>query len=268
MYASNYLEEKVLNLMRGSSGESLIAPASLQLALFYSNPQESGGEGTEASYQGYVRQPITFGAPQVSASDATILTMSNDTVISFPEAAAAGQSVAYVAVFDNQNNMLLYSVLNPALTIQAGVTPVFRAGSLKWTWSGNLSTYYRTLIMNTIRGANASISAFNPWIGLYIGNPFSGGLEVSRSDYQRFAVTMGAPVQNETSGVARSVNIGDSDNVSVAAESNWGIITYFAMMDAQTNGNIFAAASLGTSYNMLAGSVAGFHPGDLEVTIN
>ena len=268
MYASNYLEEKILNLMRGSSGGNFVAPSSLSLALFYSNPTDTGTAGTEASYQGYVRQTITFGAPTVSTSDSSILTMSNDTVITFPEAVSAGQNVTHVAVYDQSNNMLLYSVLGTPLAIQAGISPIFRVDSLKWTWSGNFSVYYRSLIMNTIRGANASISAFNPWIGLFIGNPYTSGTEVNKSDYQRFSVTMGAPTQNETSGVCKSVNVGDSDNVSVAAETNWGNVSYFGIMDAQTNGNIFASTALGATYNMLVGSVAGFHPGDLEVTIN
>ena len=267
MYASNYLEETIINLMRGSAGSAFTAPAALYLAMFYRNPSDTGTAGTEASYSTYARQPIQFGAP-TAVSGSSSLYMQNANVITFPEAIASGSSVQYVGVFDSSTggNMLLYGPLTSSLAIQAGVSPVFRAGSLKWTWSGNLSSYYRMLIMNTLRGANPSISAFTPYIALYNGDPLTSGSELSGTDYARFPVNFSAAEQLD-SGYAQTRNAGTSDNVSPIAGSNWGTLTHIAICDAQTAGNIFGGISLGTSYSMLTGSVAGFAPGGLTFNI-
>ena len=268
MYASNYLEEAVINLMRGSAGAAFSAPAALYLALFYSNPSDTGSAGTEASYTTYARQAIQFGPPTAVSSGSSSLYMQNTNVITFPEATASGSSVQYVGVFDSSTggNMLLYGALTSSLAIQANVSPVFRAGSLKWTWSGNLSSYFRALIMNTIRGANPSISAFTPYIALYNGDPLGSGSELSGTDYARFPVIFSAAEQLD-SGYARTHNSGTEDNVSPIAGSNWGTLTHIAICDALSSGNIFGGISLGSSYSMLTGSVAGFAPGDLTFSI-
>ena len=268
MYASNYLEEIVINLMRGSAGSAFNAPAALYLALFYSNPSDTGIAGTEANYSTYSRQPIQFGPPTAGSAGNSSLYIQNSNVITFPEAIASGSSIQYVAVFDASSggNMLLYGALTSSLAIQSGVSPVFRAGSLRWTWSGNLSAYYRTLIMNTLRGANPSISAFTPYIALYNGDPLNTGTELSGIDYARFPVTFSAAEQLD-SGYAQTRNTGSSDDVSPIAGSNWGTLTHIAICDAIIAGNVFAGISLGTSYSMLTGSVAGFAPGDLTFSI-
>ena len=80
MYASNFYENLVLNLMRG---QSAAAPSNLYLALFLSNPGDTGSEGTEISYTGYARQPITFSSPAASGSG---LMVQNTAMISFAAA--------------------------------------------------------------------------------------------------------------------------------------------------------------------------------------
>ena len=57
MYASNYFENQVLNLMRNQPASGY---SQLYLALFLSNPGDTGTEGTEISYSAYARQPISF----------------------------------------------------------------------------------------------------------------------------------------------------------------------------------------------------------------
>ena len=69
MYASNYFENQVLNLMRNQPASGY---SQLYLALFLSNPGDTGTEGTEISYSAYARQPISFSAPAASGSGLTI----------------------------------------------------------------------------------------------------------------------------------------------------------------------------------------------------
>ena len=259
MYASNYFENAMLNLMRG---QSIAAPGTLYLALFLSNPGDSGTDGTEVSYTGYTRQAITFSAPTASGSG---LMMQNASLISFAEAQSSAGTVTHVGVFDSQTggNMYLYGPLDQGLVIQSGVSPVFRAGSVKWIWTGNLTTYYRTQIMNTLRGINCV--GFAPYVGLCNGDPSSSGSEFSGGDYARIAVTFSAPAQ-QISGAAMVQNVADA--ISGISTGTWGTLNYIVIYDAQTGGSPYAAISLGRSYSITLGTAVGFHTGDLQFSIN
>lgn len=259
MYATNYFEGLMLNLMRS---QSITAPSNRYLALFQSNPTDTGTAGTEIAYTGYARQPITFSAPAASGSG---LAMQNTELITFPEAPASAGTVTYVAVMDSLSggNMWLYGQLDQALTVQAGVSPVFRAGSVKWIWTGNLATYYRTKIMDVLRGT--SCSGFSPYVGLCNGDPTGAGNEFSGNNYTRIAVEMTAPAQ-QSSGTALSQNT--EDVLSGVATGNWGTLNTVAIFDAVSSGNAFAVINLGTSYNVTTGYAVGFHAGDLQFNIN
>lgn len=259
MYATNYFENLMLNLMRS---QSITAPSNIYLALFQSNPGDTGTEGTEISYSGYARQAITFSAPAASGSG---LMMQNSSLITFPEAPAASGTVTYVAVLDSLSggNMWLYGQLDQPLVIQAGVSPVFRAGNVKWIWSGNLSTYYRTAIMNTLRGTNCS--GFTPYVGLCNGDPTGSGNEFSGNNYARMPVTMTAPAQ-QTSGTALVQN---STTITTGiATGNWGTLNTIAIFDALTSGNAYAVIPLGSSFTIQTGYTAGFREGNLQFNVN
>lgn len=259
MYATNYMENQMLNLMRG---QSITAPANVYLALFLSNPGDTGTEGTEITYTNYSRQAVTFSAPAQSGSG---LMIQNSNQISFAEASSNVGTVTYVGVYDalSGGNLLLYGQLDTPLVVQAGVTPVFRTNSIKWIWSGNLTTYYRTAIMNTLRGT--SCSGFDPYIALCNGDPTGTGSEFVGDDYARFAVTMSAPAQ-QASGAAQSSNT--DDVLSNTSTGNWGQLTHIAIADAAANGNFFAVIALSAQFNMVTGSSAGFRTGNLKFNVN
>lgn len=260
MYASNYFETAMLNLMRS---QSITAPAKMYLALYLSNPGDDNTDGTEISYTGYARQEITFSVP---AAEGAGLSMQNTAMISFPESTTStGSNVTHVAVFDSLigGNMWLYGQLDTPLNVQAGVSPVFREGSVKWIWSGNFSTYYRTSVMNTLRGTNCS--GFTPYIGLCNGDPTGSGSEFSGNSYARIAVTMSAPAQ-QVNGTALSQNT--ADVISSVSTGNWGTLNTVAIYDASSDGNAYAVIPLGTSYSIPVGSSVGFHAGDLQMNVN
>ena len=259
MYASNYYEALMLNLMRG---QSITAPGTLYLGLFLSNPGDSGAEGTEITYTGYARQEITFSAPSVSGSG---LMVQNTAMISFAESTSSAGSVTYIGVFDSLTggNMYLYAPLDIALVVQSGVSPVFRAGSIKWIWTGNFSTYYRTAIMNVLRTTN--LSGFTPYVALCNGDPTASGAEFNGNSYARIAVTMGVPSQ-QASGTAMSQNT--TDVISAISTGSWGTLTHAAIYDASTGGNPFVVVNLGRSYNVPIGTAIGLHTGALQVNVN
>lgn len=265
MYASNYFENLMMSLLMGGTG--IPAPLNLYLALFASNPGESGSAGTEISYTGYERMPITFDRPAVSGSG---LAIENNTVITFTEAPASSGTVQYVGIFDQVNggNMWLYGPLTTPLNIQAGVSPVFQVGALKWTWSGNLSSYYRGAIMNVL-SERTSLPAFIPYIGLYNGDPLTSGQELSGSQYARMRLSMQESEIQPESGALRYENSNEITSPT-AGTGGWGTLTHIAILDAASGGNVFAGTALtnNASYSITYGSVVGFHPGDLTFSIN
>lgn len=260
MYASNYFEEKMLNLLRG---QNITAPSTLYLGLFLSNPSDTGSAGTEISYSGYARKAITFSAPAASGNN---LYMQNTAEIKFAESSTSAGTVQYVGVFDSLTggNMLLYGQLTSSLVVQNGVSPVFRAGSVKWTWSGNLSTYYRTAIMNTLRGT--SLNGFTPKIGLCEGDPTGSGAEFSGNNYSRISVTFSAP-SNPSGNVAATVQ--NSAQITSAVSSGaWGDLSHVAIYDAATGGHVFAVKQLGTTYTINANASIGFAAAAIKMSIN
>ena len=259
MYATNYFENQMLNLMRNTS---ITAPANVYLALFLSNPGDSGSEGTEISYTNYARQAVAFTAPAASGSGYMI---QNSAQISFAEATSNVGTVTYVGVYDalTGGNLLLYGQLDTPLVVQSGVTPVFRANSVKWIWSGNITSYYTAAIMNTLRGENCS--GFNPYIALCQGDPTAAGNEFSGDNYARFAVEFSAPVQ-QSNGADQVSN--NADVISNSSTGSWGQLTYIAIADAASNGNYFAVIALSSTFNMVTGSSAGFRAGNLKFNVN
>lgn len=258
MYATNYFEELMLNVARQQN----ISAVTPYLALFQSNPGDTGTSGTEVAYTGYARQAIIFSAPAVSGNG---LMIQNTSAITFPEAPASGNTASYVAVMDSLSggNMLLYGQLDQALNIQAGVSPVFRAGNVKWIWSGNLATYYRTAIMNVLRGT--ALSGFAPYVAFCNGDPTGSGNEFSGNNYARVSATFTAPSQ-QSSG---SALIQNSDTITTGvATGAWGTWNTVAIYDAATGGNAYAVIPLNNSYQIASGYTAGFAAGNLQFNIN
>ena len=126
MYATNYFEEQMLNLMHG---QNIPAPTKLYIELFQTNPGDTGTGGTPISYSGYARQEIVFTEP---TTDGNGLSISNTELISFPESPINAGTVQYIGIYNQQTggDLLLYAQLDTPLVVNANVSPVFRAGIL------------------------------------------------------------------------------------------------------------------------------------------
>lgn len=111
MSFSNYLENKVLGHVFG--GVSYTAPATLYVALFTSDPGETGS-GTEVSGGSYARQTVTFTVTGNLAS--------NTAAVEFPTATSSWGTITYAAVYDasTSGNLLAYGALTTSKTIASG----------------------------------------------------------------------------------------------------------------------------------------------------
>lgn len=259
MFASNFFEEKMLKLLRN---EAIAGQSNLYLGLFLSNPSDTGSAGTEINYSGYARQKITFGNPTASGSDMYI---QNSADITFPKSLTSAGTVTYVGVFNSASggDMYLYGELATPLVVQNGISPIFRAGGIKWTWSGNISAYYKNLIMRVLCGDNCP--GLTPYIALFNGDPTGSGNEFSGGNYARIPVTMNAPTQ-DSSGAAISVS---SAQISTGiASADWGNLSYIGIMNALTDGNAYAYVQLSSTYNITTNSSVTFDAGQIQFTID
>jgi hypothetical protein len=129
MAMTNYLEEKILNLILRAT--AFTAPEGVYAALFTAAPGEAGG-GTEVTGGSYARQPITFGVPSQGADAATC---ANSAEIAFPVATANWGTITHVALYDaaSSGNMLFFAALSTAKLIETGDQFKFPIGNLSVT---------------------------------------------------------------------------------------------------------------------------------------
>lgn len=234
--ATNYLEQKFLNTMRGTT---FTAPSKVYIGLYTSNPTDTGTHSSEVNYAGYSRQQITFSEP-IKASGETDISIRNSTEITFPELlpTATSVTISYIGISDNitraSGNMLIYGELEESLTITGEEEPVFLAGDIRFYPKGDLSEIYKKKFANTLRGI--SIAAFTPYLALFNGNPENGGTELggSGSNYSRKSATFNSIVTNGDKS-----QIENSSLITFNRANDWAnkTLTYRTIFDAITGGN-------------------------------
>lgn len=95
MYACDYLENGMLNALRGAA---FAAPSRCYLALFLNDPGESGTAGTEVSYTGYQRMAVEFSAPADANGGVGVQNLAD---ITFPTPPAAVGTITHIGVMDS-----------------------------------------------------------------------------------------------------------------------------------------------------------------------
>lgn len=118
---SDYLENKVLNLILRATAFS--PPATVYLALFTTATSDAS-PGTEVTGGSYARKAVTFTAPSTPG------VTDNSGAVSFSNMPAA--TVTYAALFDaaTAGNMLLHAPLTASKTVGAGDTLSFAVGDI------------------------------------------------------------------------------------------------------------------------------------------
>jgi len=227
MFLSNYMENGFLNTLRG---QAFAAPSQLFCGLFLSSPGKSGTAGTEISYVGYQRRPITFDIPVIELNRVTI---SNNAQLTFAQSPVSAGTVRFVGIFDaaTGGNMYLYGSLTEDLPIMPNESPVLLINEVLFFSIGDLSNEYKRRLFNVCRGT--SLPGFAPHLALFNGNPQVGGSELSGDNYARRPVSFSAPI-NESGSMAI---IRNTARVEFARPtSNWGNWTFTALYDAPSAG--------------------------------
>nr|BAR34531.1 b-glycanase [uncultured Mediterranean phage uvMED] len=112
MSASNYLENKILDHVLGSS--ALAQPSALYVALSTGSFNDDNS-GTELSGNGYSRKVITFG----TASSGSI---SNNSAVEFDTATGDQGTISHFGIFDASSggNLLYHGAFSSSKVISTG----------------------------------------------------------------------------------------------------------------------------------------------------
>lgn len=133
MSFSDYLEASALN--HYFRNVATTSPTTVYLALYGSDPTDTGSAGTEVSTGSYARQAITFGAP-----GATNGQIANSVAVTFPTATADYLSAANVTHFQildalTSGNALVSAALTTPKAVLNGQRATFDIGALTVTLS-------------------------------------------------------------------------------------------------------------------------------------
>ena len=117
-----------------------------------------------------------------------------------------------------------------------------------------------TLMLQPMRGA--TVAAATKYLALYVGDPTSGGTEVTGTGYARLerSTTQISITNNEL-----SVSMGEWDD---SADVSWGTPDYVALMSALTGGNVLFYGLLSPAITeIVAGTRVFTNTGDITFTI-
>ncbi len=258
MNATDYLENGFLNVLRG---QAFTAPENVYLGLFLTSPGETGA-GTEVSYNGYSRMKIEFSNP---ASSGQTVSIQSQKQITFPKAQTAGGTAQHVGIYDSLagGNCLAYGALSDGITIGQGESPVVLAGDIKLSLSGQLSTEYKTKLLNIFRAQ--TITGISPFLALWNGNPESGGSELSGGNYSRVAVQFSAPSPSDSGQMILEASAGVTFPRPTA---EWGQWSYTTLQDAESGGNAICIVQEVVPTVIKAGYRPTFEAADIRFSLN
>lgn len=259
MYACNYLENGVLNVLRGNT---FAAPATVYLGLYLNDPGEDGASGTEVSYAGYARKEINFSAPADSNGG---LGIQNIEDVTFQTPSSAAGTITHIGILDSLTggNMLCRGELTEPLVIDADEPPVFLASDVLFYLTGNLSRAWKAKVLNLLRGQ--SISGITPHFSLWNGSPESAGAELTGNNYARVPITFGAPAEQTSGQVTMKNSAATAFN---RPSTNWGTWNTSAIFSALTSGEAVYIKPLVEAVELKKGYMPTIAEGAIEVGIN
>ena len=128
MSMSNAWEQKVLRAVLQGIDLDFRVGANLYLALFTSDPTETGSFANEATYVGYARASL----PKASSWVDGVSTFTNSGLIQFAQCTGGSNTITHFAVCEESSGGTLgiSGALNAPLNISSGIQPQFSTSSL------------------------------------------------------------------------------------------------------------------------------------------
>ena len=257
---SDYLELELLDHVFGVGAYSQVA--TVYLGLSTADPTDSGGGLNEPSGNGYVRKAITF--------DAAASRLLNQTAtVTFDQATGAGWgTITHYAIFDAESagNMLAHGALSVSKEVVAGNTPSVAAGEVDISFSaGAISDYLAEELLNFVF-RNVGYSVPTIYIALctaVVVDGDDGDSITEPSPPNNYARKAHAAWDTAAAGATENTGI-ITFNVP---SGTWGLITYCAILDALTSGNLLLYGDV-ADQTPDDGDTVQFSDGELDVTMD
>lgn len=131
----------------------------------------------------------------------------------------------------------------------------------------DLSNTYAQKTLNCIFNKQQLTPPSSLWFALFTTNPTGAntGTEVSGSGYSRVQIT----AMTFAELVAGNMQVSNSSKISMPrATGDWTQSNYWAVMDAQTGGNLIVFEALVNSADVKTGEMPELNAGDLTITIS
>jgi hypothetical protein len=125
----------------------------------------------------------------------------------------------------------------------------------------SFSNYLENKVLLHVFGATAYTAPATLYVGLYTSDPGEAntGTEVSGGSYARQTI-------------AFTVTTNQASNTAAVefptATASWGTVTYAAIFDASTSGNMLAYGALTTSKTIASGDVLRIPAGDFDINLD
>lgn len=125
----------------------------------------------------------------------------------------------------------------------------------------SFSNYLENKVLLHVFGATAYTAPATLYVGLFTSDPGEGGTgtEVSGGSYARQTIAF-TVVNNQASNTA-AVEF-------PTASASWGTVTYAAIYDAVSGGNLLAYGALTTSKTIASGDVLRIPAGDFDINLD
>jgi hypothetical protein len=125
----------------------------------------------------------------------------------------------------------------------------------------SFSNYLENKVLGHVFGATPYTAPATLYVGLFTSDPGEGGggTEVSGGSYARqtIAFTVTANQASNTAAVEFPT-----------ATASWGTVTYAAVFDAVSSGNMLAYGALSTSKTIASGDVLRIPAGDFDINLD
>lgn len=223
---TNYSADNMLDLTL--SGTAYSSPASVYLSLMTVAGDAAGG-GTEVSGGGYVRKPVTFGAPSTGA-------VASDALVDWtPVHTGSNQTVVGWTVWDDlaAGNMLAFHTF-PEPTLVLANTPLsFVTGRITVDTTGvTIKDYLANKWLDHLFRNTSYSPPADCYMGHYTATPTAStdGTEVADSGYDRQIMPFDAASSGSTA------NNGDVEWLPLVTDGS-AILTGWAISDMATIGN-------------------------------
>ena len=255
---SDFLENELLDHVMGVGAYT--PPATVYLGLSTADPLDDASGLAEVSGGSYARQSIAFNA-------AASRKVENTSQVTFPQATGSWGTITHWALFDavSGGNMMAHGSLAVSKTVISGNTPSVAANQVDVEFSAGAISNYLALALLDRAFRNQAYTVPTIYIALTTASISDSSTGSSITE------PSGAAYERDAHSAWSAASAGATDNTGAIEFANptgsWGTITYAAILDAASNGNLLFYADI-TDQTPDNGDTVQFPDGDLDVSIS